>query len=129
MAKTNLQAISRDLYTVDDIRYLLTCLNSGDPPFVKMSWREIARVLFDDQIDGVDLWGYATQDRPVVNREHRRLLLIGPTRSKRIVINPVDPMSAALSILNARDYDGSFLVSDDYIDRLSDLLSGVDRGE
>lgn len=104
-----------------DITDALERLNSENGLFEPLSWREMAELLFDDRINPATLSAYA-RGRRVVNREHRRLLLLGPDRRNRIVINADDPESAALSILTARKPGGAFRASDDFIDRLVELL-------
>ena len=108
-------------YCESDIQTILSVLNAENPAFKKMTWREMSLVLFDGKINHATLAAYAN-GRPIVNKKHRRLLLIKTDQRNRRSISLDDPESAALTILTARHPDGRLRATDDYIERLVDLL-------
>jgi len=111
-------------YDESDIRLYLADLNAGESLFTALALREIDRILFDNRIGFANLSRYIRGD-PIVNREHRRLLLIRSDDRNRIVINADDPESAAITILTARKASGEYRASDEYLARLAALLQGV----
>ena len=113
--------ILRRFYSDSDIRSILRDLNAGSALFTSLSWERMSSLLFDGKINEATLSAYA-RGRRIVNRSHRRLLLIKGDDRNRIVINADDPESAAISILTARKPGGEFRASDEYIDRFIELL-------
>lgn len=108
-----------------DIMAYVNALHAGETLGDRLTWREISELLFDGKIHPATLSAYARGTRPVVNREHRRLLLIKSDDRNRIVINADDPESGAITILTARKPSGEYRAGDDYVARLVELLQGL----
>ena len=108
-----------------DIIAYINDLHAGESTPASLSWSQISELLFDGRIHPATLSAYARGTRPIVNRAHRRIMLIKGDERNRIMINADDPVSAAITILTARKPGGEFRASGEYIRRLVELLESI----
>ena len=70
----SVQPLFRGCTTFFDVAIVLRALHDGDGQTGRTGWREVAQLPgLDGRIKFATLSGYAREDRPIVNEEHRRI--------------------------------------------------------